>query len=327
MYRRRALFKDGAVRRQRQLNDHDFLRYLVEGLRAAIINGVLARYRTSINVCTQDGLSTVRRIRRRLDALIGILNVFDDPPIFRIAILIMLTALIIRSIDRLVASCRASNAVIRNVVHVRVRREVLRSANKRASFIHDQIVMDISNLQDRRPFILVRQLTNLNCRFNVTPLINAFRIYPMEIIFSFRYKMIFPDIKVAGLRVRNDRFLRDFRLDKVARPDGVLSAFTRTFLRILRRDRRALLNDDERVFLRMRLACDFTRHTTCDTCHSLPTKLRLLYATRNTTMRIRILFYRDVIRRTYNEVGRFPLRVGTLLFGKRHVRGVNDDFR
>lgn len=134
---RRTLFKYGAIFVFREHLNYYVLGYLRERLRATVIDSVLARYRLSINVRAQDGLCAIGGIGRCLYALFGVFNVFFDPPVFRIALFIVLPTLIIGSVYRLVASRCTSDAVIRDVVNVRVGREVLGSAHQRTGLIND----------------------------------------------------------------------------------------------------------------------------------------------------------------------------------------------
>lgn len=81
----------------------------------------------------------------------------------------------------------------------------------------------------------------------------------MEVIFSFRFEVIFPLIEVACFCVRNDRLFIYSSLDTITRPFLYVGAFARNDLRILRRLRRAFFNDDERMFFRVRLTCRLAR--------------------------------------------------------------------
>lgn len=291
MDRRRALFQDGSIGGFRQYNFYYVLRYLREGLRASIINGILSGYRTAIYICTQDCFGTIGRIGRRLYPFFRLFDVLFYPPVFRISIFIVLASLVIGSVDRLVTSCRTSYAMIRDVIHVRVGRQELRSDYQRTSFVNDQIVVDIRYLEDRRPFVLICQFTNFNGRFIMVPFINALSVYPMEVVFSLRYEVVFPFVEVACFCVRNYRFLRHFFFNQFARPFRAFSAFSREDLRILRRYGRAFFNDDQRMLLCVRLSCRFTGCAVCNTRKAFPTELRFFLSERYSTMRVRILYF------------------------------------
>lgn len=122
MDRRRTLVDDGTVLILRELLNYHVLRNVRECRRAAIINGILARYGTAINVRVERCLSITRRVDVRVYALIRTLDVDDNPPVLRIATNVVLTALVIRAIDRLVAGRCASDAVIRYHIYLNVGR-------------------------------------------------------------------------------------------------------------------------------------------------------------------------------------------------------------
>lgn len=121
--------------------------------------------------------------------------------------------------------------------------------------------------------------------------------------------MVFPNVKVASLSVRNDRLLLYLYFNQFTRPFGDVSTFTREDLWILRRHCRAFFNDDQRMFLSVRLPCCFARDAICHACDAFPAELRLFFTKRYLTMRVGVLHCRIVARMEDYQIGRVPLGV------------------
>lgn len=188
-------------------------------------------------------------------------------------------------------------------------------------------MVNVCHLQDRRPLVFVRQLANFDCRLYVLPLINAFCIDPVKVIFGFGEEVVFPFIQMTSLCVRNDRFFRYFFFNLVARPNGLFSAFAREDLRIFRRPCRAFFNYDERVFLCVRLSRYLAWEAIGHACDEFPAELRLFSAERHLSMRVGILYCGVVTRMINDAICGVPLWVNGLVFRHGHVGSIVCFFR
>lgn len=159
------------------------------------------------------------------------------------------------------------------VVDVRVGGQVLGGAHQGAGLVHNQVVVYVSDLQDRSPFVSIGQLSYLKWRVVRFRFYDALRVNPVEVFFGVRANVVPPLVEVTCLCVGEVRLLGDFGLYTIARPFRVPGAFSRYNLRVLCRLRRAFFYNYQGVFLRVRLACHFARCSVCDACDALPAEL------------------------------------------------------
>ena len=148
-------------RRGRLLAGKAVLISLISDQQTTLVSDVLTQRITSVSVNRIGHDDIVVLLNQDIGTLRKTLSVILSPPVLQVTILIVITALVIKSVRHLVSNHHANSAVVNSVVGLRIEERRLQDSCREADLVCRGVIISVNRLRRHQPTSLIDRLTGV----------------------------------------------------------------------------------------------------------------------------------------------------------------------
>ena len=136
---------------------------LVGNHQTSVVSKVLTKSETAVGVQVRQYLDVRIELGVSVSSLVEILAVVFCPPVFHVAVFVIMTTLVIESVSHFMTDYNTDSSIVECVVGCRVEEWNLQNTGREAYLVGRRIVVSIDGLWRHLPLILVYWLAHLSC--------------------------------------------------------------------------------------------------------------------------------------------------------------------
>jgi len=184
-----------------------------------MISDVLAQRVGTVSPDITQHADTVEVGHQHLAAFVKTSGIIGCPPINQIALFVVLTTLVIKTVGHFVANHHADSPVIDSIIAVSVEERRLQDTGREADFVGTGIIIGIDRLGTHEPFILVDRFAQL---VQVILVFKTHDLFHIGQVALFRIdgqgRIITPLVGVTDFHLEGSQFLLCFGFRFVTHP-------------------------------------------------------------------------------------------------------------